>query len=92
MEGVEQLLIDIFPKEKKYVYGVHEPYFDEWNWTSSAGKEFCAKICKEFNIKSNPEDNYYHWPIFQNCNLETLEDLSNNSVADTEIFLHQPFI
>lgn len=61
---------------------------DPWNWSSLEGQQFCLTMLRpfyslprlsQFEAINHPE-NYWHWEIFQNCDLSTLRDLYNNQV------------
>ena len=56
-----------------------EQILDTWNWKTEEGKAYCLRLRHDLGLgDEKPEENYWNWPIFQNCDLNSLLDLDNS--------------
>ena len=59
----------------------NENILDIWNWKTEEGKAYCLRLRQVLCLGiEKPEENYWNWPIFKNCDLNTLLD----SIAEPE--------
>lgn len=92
-EIAEKKWIDWFFKQshslQKFIIedGKHN-FFHEWNWKTQEGKEVCVKLRKMFHrserCKHPDRHDYTKWPIFQNCDWNTLQTVESvNNVEES---------
>ena len=62
-------------------YAIDDRCTKLWSWKSSEGRDFCNRLRSSRKKKlanEKSQHNYLCWPLFQNCDMETLEDSLGN--------------